>query len=79
MIAIKGTYNQGKIDLEDIPPTSKANVIVVFTDLTESKTEAGAEEQARLLFNKFTGSIKRTIDYEAEKLEAIDEKYNSFN
>lgn len=82
MLAIKGTYNQGKIDLEHIPPTNKSNVIVVFTDVIEplkDNKKLNDDEQARFLFDKFTGSVERVIDYKSERLEAIDKKYESAN
>ena len=36
-----------------------------------------SEEEARLLFEKFSGSISREIDCKKEHAEWIDERYNN--
>ena len=38
-----------------------------------------SDDEAMRLFNKFTGSIDRDIDYEKERDEYLNEKYGPFN
>ena len=53
---------------------------MVFPDMEEEveRTELTTEKK-RELFEEFSGSVSRVIDIKAEKMEALDEKYESIN
>lgn len=76
MLAVKGMYNNGKVILEDAPLIEMSEVVVVFSD-NESETVPAESntDKKRALFNEFSGSIDRVIDFKTERLEALDERY----
>lgn len=76
MLAVKGIYSNGHITLENRIPVKSAEVIVVFPDMDEQDKEMDLKNR-RKLFEEFSGSVDRTIDEKAEKMEAVDEKYES--
>lgn len=78
VLAVKGIYENGKVILEDMPPIEMSEVVVVFSD-SESvkKSDELAVDKKRELFNEFSGSINRIIDVKAERLEALNEKYEN--
>lgn len=72
MIALQGVYNNGRVELFGQAPVEKAKVVVVFPS---GKGTSKMTEEDRKLFKKFSGSIKREIDYKKELMEALEEKY----
>lgn len=76
MLAVKGRYSNGYITLKDRIPVKSAEVIVVFPDMDEQDKEMDLKNR-RKLFEEFSGSVDRIIDERAEKMEAVDEKYES--
>lgn len=48
--------------------------LVVFPN-KETEDKIFQDDEARKIFDKFTGSINRIIDEKAERLEALDERY----
>lgn len=76
MLAVKGRYSNGHITLENRIPVKSAEVIVVFPDMDEQDKEMDLKNR-RKLFEEFSGSVDRIIDERAEKMEAVDEKYES--
>ena len=72
MIALQGVYNKGGLELFGKAPVEKANVVVIFPDEMDKMKMT---EEDRRLFKKFSGSIKREIDYKKELMEALEEKY----
>lgn len=76
MLAVKGRYSNGYITLENRIPVKSAEVIVVFPDMDERDHEMDLKNR-RKLFEEFSGSVNRIIDEKAEKMEAVDEKYES--
>jgi hypothetical protein len=78
MVALPGIYEKGMVRLLNQPLIDKADVLVVFPN-KETDEKAFYDDEARKLFDKFTGSINRVIDEKAERLEALDEKYQSIN
>lgn len=78
MLAVKGIYNDGQVFLKNKLSIKSAEVIVVFPDSEEHKENEGlTEDVKRQLFEEFSGSIDRIIDIKAEKIEALDERYES--
>lgn len=78
MLAVKGIYNDGQVFLKNKLSIKSAEVIVVFPDSDEHKEDMELTEEAkRELFEEFSGSIDRIIDLKAEKMEALDERYES--
>lgn len=77
MIALKGEYDNGIIKLANQAPLKKSSVIVIFPDAEIDKQNKLSEDEAREIFKKYTGSIHRMIDEKNEKLEALDNKYES--
>lgn len=78
MLAVKGIYSNGHITLENRVPVKSAEVIVVFPDMDERNKEMDLTvKNRRKLFEEFSGSVDRIIDEKAEKMEAVDEKYES--
>ena len=76
MLAVKAHYENGKITLKEKPPMDSADVIIVFpTSDVIDKVERFSDEEVNTLFEKFTGSVDRVIDYKTERMEALDEKY----
>ena len=74
MIAIKGVYDNGWIQLTEKAPAEKASVIVIFPQDRSAENHV-SERMARKLFDDFTGSISRDIDERSELMAARDEKY----
>ena len=53
-----------------------SEVVVVFPDNElEKSADESVLERKRELFDEFSGSVSRTINLKAERLEALDEKY----
>lgn len=76
MLAVKGIYSNGQITLESRLPVKSAEVIVVFPDMDERNKELDLTvNERRKLFEEFSGSVDRIIDEKAEKMRAVDEKY----
>ena len=57
-------------------PVKSAEVIVVFPDQedTDGQIDLSAERKQEL-FDEFSGSVDRIIDEKAEKMEALDRRY----
>lgn len=80
MLAVKGLYQNGQVTLKERFPIESAEVIVVFPDTEEDTEKAGLSEEKKWeLFEEFSGSVGRTIDAKAEKMEVLDKKYESTN
>lgn|GEM_PF-1009691 len=79
MIALQGEYENGILTLTSQAPANKAKVIVIFQDIEKEINNELSTDEAINIFNKYTGCIKRVIDEKAERLEAIDEKYESID
>lgn len=79
MIAVQGVYDNGRIQLAENPPMEKAKVIVIFPEESNNNGSKVTKETARILFDEFTGSIKRDIDEKSERLGALDEKHSGVN
>lgn len=78
MLAVKGIYHDGQVILKNKLPIKSAEVIVVFPDNEEQKKETKLSEKVkRELFEEFSGSVDRIIDIQAEKMDALKEKYES--
>lgn len=78
MLAVKGIYNDGQIILKGKLPVKSAEVIVVFPDNDEIDGQIDLSvDKKRKLFEEFSGSVARTIDVRAEKMEELDRKYES--
>lgn len=76
MLAVKGIYRNGLVTLESRLPVKSAEVIVVLPDTDERNEETDLTVKAkRRLFEEFSGSVDRVIDEKAEKMEAMDERY----
>lgn len=76
VLAVKGIYDNGKVILEDAPLIEMSEVVVVFPDNElEKSADESVLERKRELFDEFSGSVSRTINLKAERLEALDEKY----
>ena len=76
MLALKGIYENGKVILEDKPPIEVSEVVVVFPDNKSVTTPEGlTPDKKREMFDSFTGSINRVIDFREERFGALDEKY----
>jgi hypothetical protein len=84
MFAVKGVYGGGEtVQLEkmEIPVEGQCDVIVTFLNpANQTETNAAAADLAgrkagfqKLM--KYSGTLKRNIDYKKELLEALDEKY----
>jgi len=78
MEAIRGYYEDGAVKLEKKAPIRKGRVIMLFTDDNSTK-QSMSDDEAMMLFNKFTGCIKRDIDVEKERDEYLNEKYGPIN
>lgn len=80
MLAVKGIYNDGKVILKNKLSIKSAEVIVVFPDTDEQRENTGLSAKTkRELFEEFSGSVDRVIDVKAEKMEAMDERYESID
>lgn len=80
MLAVKGMYYDGKVILERNLPITSTEVIVVFPD-SEDKSK-GAQlsvQKKRELFEEFSGSVNREIDFKKERMEALAEKYENID
>ena len=80
MLAVKGIYRDGQVILEGRFPVKSAEVIVVFPDQEDvaGQMELSAERKLEL-FEEFSGSVDRIIDEKAEKMEALDRRYESID
>ncbi|MFA6856197.1 MAG: hypothetical protein WCR31_03215 [Treponema sp.] len=73
MLALTGTYDNGKVTFAEKPPVTKGRIIVLFPEsFSEKKLLSVKEKEA--LFKKFSGYIDRDIDVKAERLTALDER-----
>lgn len=80
MFAVRGLYSNGQVILKGELPLKPAEVIVVFPDIEDEVEEAEVSvEKKREIFEEFSGSVSRLIDVKAEKMEALDKKYESIN
>jgi hypothetical protein len=82
MFAVKGIYGGGgtvQLEKTEIPVEGQYDVIVTFLNpANPSETNAVVEERRKAGFQKlmkYSGTLKRNIDYKKELLEALDEKY----
>ena len=80
MQAIQGIYSKGRVKLNEKPPIDNAKVIVIFTDeaVVEHEEVMSTNEALRIL-NKYSGRIKRDINYQMERDEYLSERYGSAN
>ena len=80
MLAVKGIYQDGQVTLKGRFPVKSAEVIVVFPDQEDigGQIELSAERKQEL-FEEFSGSVDRIIDEKAEKMEALDRRYESID
>ncbi len=80
VLAVKGLYENGKVILEDQPPIEMSEVVVVFSDNDLRKREDSlTSDKKKALFEEFSGSVNRMIDLKMERLEALDERYESID
>ena len=70
---IQGIYDNGKIELEGAAPMKRAKVIVVFTEAEPMDNKASIEDDLRI-FRKYSGSIKREVDFEKERDEYLQKR-----
>lgn len=75
MQAIPGFYENGTVTLDRQAPVHKGNIIILFPEADIRTKSKMSDEEAIGLFHKFTGSINRTIDFEKERAEYLNEKY----
>ena len=80
MQAIQGVYIKGRVKLNEKPPIDNAKVIVIFTDeaVVEHEEVMSTNEALRIL-DKYSGWIKRDINYQMERDEYLSERYGSAN
>ena len=82
MLAIKGTYDNGKLILNEKAPVDNAEVIVFFNisnvDNSASNDTMSREEALRI-FHKYAGSIKADMDAKEERLAYLDERYGNID
>ena len=79
MQAIQGFYENGTVKLDRQAPIYKGRIIVLFPEEKGNDEIEMSENEAMRLFHKFTGSIDRDIDFEKERDEYLNEKYNRIN
>lgn len=80
MLAVKGIYRDGQVILKERFPVKSAEVIVVFPDQEDVTGQMKLSvERKRELFEEFSGSVDRIIDEKAEKMEALDRRYESID
>lgn len=79
MVAVEGVYNNGKIELSQSAPMEKAKVIVIFPETKKEDRERLSIDAAKVLFREFSGCLDGDIDEKAERLGALDEKYESID
>ncbi len=80
MLAVKGIYRDGQVILKERFPVKSAEVIVVFPDQEDVTGQMKLSvERKRELFEEFSGSVDRIIDGKAEKMEALDRRYESID
>ncbi len=69
MLAVKGIYENGKVILENKPLIEMSEVIVVFPNQESGKAlDELTLEQRKELFDDFSGSVNRIIDWKAERI-----------
>lgn len=79
MVAVEGLHDNGKIKLSQSAPMEKAKVIVIFPETKKKDREQLSTDAAKALFQEFSGCLDGNIDEKAERLGALDEKYESIN
>ncbi len=79
MVAVEGLYDNGKIMLSESAPMEKAKVIVVFPEPKEEDGKWLSTHAARALFHEFSGCLDGDIDEQAERLGALDEKFENID
>ncbi|MCI9123530.1 MAG: hypothetical protein HFH35_05525 [Eubacterium sp.] len=79
MVAVEGLYDNGKIILSESAPMEKARVIVVFPEPKKEDGKRLGQADARTLFHEFSGCLEGDIDEQAERLGALDEKFENTN
>jgi len=78
MQAVQGFYDNGVITLEGQAPVRRGKIFVFFP-ASNAQEHKLSNEEAMSLFHKFTGSIDRTIDFDKERDEYLNEKYDSLS
>jgi hypothetical protein len=73
MLALTGTYDNGKVTFAEKPPVTKGKIIVLFPESSPAKKLLSVKEK-EALFKKFSGYIDRDINVKTERLAAIDER-----
>lgn len=79
MVAVEGLYDNGKIMLSESAPMEKARVIVVFPEPKKENGNLLSAADARALFQEFSGCLDGDIDERAERLGALDEKFENID
>lgn len=79
MVAVEGLYDNGKIELSESAPMEKAKVIVVFPETKKEDGKRLSKDEARALFHEFSGCLNGNIDEQAERLGALDEKFEDID
>lgn len=79
MVAVEGLYDNGKIMLSESAPMEKARVIVVFPEPKKENGKRLSTDDARALFDEFSGCLDGDIDERAERLGALDEKFENID
>jgi len=74
---MQGYYDNGNFTFEKPIPVKKARIIMLWQE-EETEKPAMSDEEVMRLFQKFTGSISREIDYEKERDEYLYEKYGPY-
>lgn len=71
MVVVEGLYDNGKIMLSESAPMEKAKVIVVFPEPKKENCKRLSTDDARALFDEFSGCLDGDIDERAERLGAL--------
>ena len=79
MVAVEGLYDNGKIMLLESAPMEKARVILVFPEPKKENGKRLSTDEARALFDEFSGCLDGDINEQAERLGALDEKFENID
>lgn len=79
MVAVEGLYDHGTIKLSESAPMEKAKVIVVFPETQKEDEKRLSKDEAIALFHEFSGCLDGDIDEQAERLGALDEKFEDID
>lgn len=77
MVIVEGLYDNGNIKLLQSAPMEKAKVIVIFPETKKEDKKRLSIDVAKALFHEFSGCLDGDMDEKAERLGALDEKYES--